>query len=597
VKHVLQTGSNAIAHYLVAFAGPVKWPFAWSCALGILTGLADTIGVAAIVYLLFSVISGRAAVEGNGLLDSVFVQLDAVSQHGYAAIVLLILAIILVRLVANLAYMHVTRSMSLKVEKLTRKALLESYLASDIDEFAQKPTGQIINNLQIEAAHVADFLYVMSRLIVSISYLGIVWLVIVATSWQISAALILGALVHGALLKHVSGYARRLGREVLAHREKIATHAASAIRTYKSVRVSAAERQVVQKLDDLSEDYTKSMLQLGKVDVISTSFAEFALISLLGLILVVAAISGLHIATTVGVIALIWKARPNLGELESCWFGINLKLASLNSVERAIAARQAVASSDQGKEQPMTASELGSIEFNGVAFRYAGAKGNALDGVSFTIPLGSTCVIAGTSGAGKTTIVNLLLKLASPIQGRIRIGGIDLQTIDRQDWLSIVGAAGQDLELSEASIRENLTLGLDTVDDIAIWRALKIAEAVKFVRDLPCSLDTKLGSVGSSLSGGQRQRLVLARALLKNPSILILDESTNAVDSGAETRILENIRMAFPNITLIVIAHRSTVAKEANYVVELANGRVSNSGSLDQRPRIEHAPEKVCVVS
>jgi subfamily B ATP-binding cassette protein MsbA len=580
VKNILQPGSSAIAHHLIAFAGPVKWPFAGSCILGILTGIADSIGVAAIVYLLFSVVSGKGAVEGDGVLEAFFVRLDILSQQGYLAIALLILTIIFVRLFANLAYMLVTRSMCLAVERSTRKELLECYLESNIDEFGLSKTGEIINDVQIEATHVADFLYVMSRLIVSTSYLGIVVLVIVATSWQISAALVLGALVHTALLKHISRYARQLGNEVLSHRRKIAAHTANAVRSYKAVKASAAERQVVQKLDDLSKDYTRSMIQLGKADVISTSWAELALISLLGLILVVAATSGLHIATTIGVIALIWKARPHLGELESCWFEINLKLASLNSVERVTAARKGFKSSGESKVHPVAAPEIGTIEFDRVVFRYVGEDDNALDSVSFCIPQGSTCVIAGASGAGKTTIVNLLLKLASPRQGCIRIGGIDLQTIDRQHWLSAIGAAGQDLELSEGTIRENLTLGLDDVDDIAIWRALTTAEAIEFVGNNPGSLDTNLGALGSPLSGGQKQRLGLARALLRRPHTLILDESTNAIDSSSETKILANIRTAFPDITLIVIAHRSNVADGADYVVELAHGRVKNAGSL-----------------
>ncbi len=596
MKQILQPDSSAIIRYLLSFAGPVKGSFVGSCALGILTGLADATGVAAIVYLLFSVITDGAAIEGNGLLETVFVLLDAVSRQGYLAIALLILAIILVRFVASLAYMYVTRSMCLEVERSTRKALLERYLESDLAEFSQTRTGEIINNIQIEATHVANFLYIMSRMIVSISYLGIVFLVIIATSWQISAALILGALIHGTLLKYFSGYARLLGQEVLAHREKIATHAASAIRAYKSVKVSAAERQVVRKLDVLSKAYTRSMIELGKIEVISTSFAELALISIVGLILVVAAISDVHIATTIGVVALIWKARPNLKELESCSFEINLKLASLNSVKRVIAEREGFVSPGEGKDRRMAVPEPGAIEFDCVDFRYNSEDGNALDSVSFSIPSGSTCVIAGASGAGKTTIVNLLLKLASPSQGSIRIGGIDLQTIDRLHWLSVISAAGQDLELSEGSIRENLTLGLDDVDDIAIWRALKIAEAIEFVGNYPGSLDTNLGALGSPLSGGQKQRLVLARALLRRPSILILDESTNAIDSSAETRILANIRAAFPDITLIIIAHRSNVTEDADYVVELAKGRVKNTG-LVRSHRIENEPEKACVVS
>ena len=581
MKPIPHPGTNEIIRHLTRFAGPRKWSFIGSCTLGLLTGLADTIGVTAIVYLLFSVVSGKAQVTGDGILESLFALLDTVSQAGPLAIGLLVVAIILIRGAGNLAYMQVARSISLDAERSIRNALLDRYLSADIDEFVKKDTGHIINSIQIEATHVANFLYVASRLVIAASYLAVVFLVILSTAWLVAATIIAGAVVHGLLLRYMNARARSTGQKVLRHREDMASHAASAIRAFKSIKVSAAEGQAVQKLDDLSQHYSRSMFRLGKIEVLSATLAELVLLGLLGMILIVATVAGLHTATIIGVVALIWKARPSLGELEGSLLDININLASLRSVKSELAMAETREPQGSSSKPADLLCEPGPIEFSNVGFRYAGAGDDALHDVSFSIPRGSTCAILGKSGAGKTTLVNLLLKLASPATGRITVAGIDLQDIDRDHWLSVAGAAGQDLELTDGSLRANLALGLQDVDDSAILNALRIAEAIDVVSSDPDGLDATLGTSGMSLSGGQRQRMVLARALLRRPDVLVLDESTNSVDSATETRILANIRAAFPDITLINISHRIGAAEHVDHFVELQNGRVTDSGPVN----------------
>lgn len=204
----------------------------------------------------------------------------------------------------------------------------------------------------------------------------------------------------------------------------------------------------------------------------------------------------------------------------------------------------------------------------------------------FSIRRGTTAAIIGPSGAGKTTVVNLLLKLYEPTEGVITVDGVPLTKIDRASWLRRIALAGQDIDLLEGSILDNVRLASPGASTAAVADALKLAGALEFTEQLPDGLDTLVGERGFRLSGGQRQRIGLARAIVGMPDILILDEATNAVDPVLETSIHAALRAARPDLTIIVVAHRSSALTEAELVIVLDRGRLSAAsppGLLRQR--------------
>jgi ABC-type multidrug transport system fused ATPase/permease subunit len=181
--------------------------------------------------------------------------------------------------------------------------------------------------------------------------------------------------------------------------------------------------------------------------------------------------------------------------------------------------------------------------------------------------------IAGKSGAGKSTVINLLLKLYAPTSGAILVGDADLGAIDTSAWLRSVRIAGQDIDLLEGSLLDNLRLAEPDLSEADAMASLDFAGIGDFVRGLPEGLGTFVGERGLRLSGGQRQRIVLARALAGRPEVLILDEATNAVDPALETEILTTIRSR-AELTIIVVAHREGVAELADAVITLDRGEV-----------------------
>ncbi len=223
----------------------------------------------------------------------------------------------------------------------------------------------------------------------------------------------------------------------------------------------------------------------------------------------------------------------------------------------------------------------GSVRFDNVRFAYA-TGGEVIKGVDIDIPAGETHAIVGATGSGKSTIVKLLLRLYEPTEGRVRVDG---QPIDTLSFTSLRGAMGfvsQDVFLFQGTVRENLTYGRPDATDDEVIRAATLAEAHAFIEALPEGYDTIVGERGQKLSGGQRQRLTIARAILRDPAILVLDEATSAVDNETEAAIQRSLARVSEGRTTIVIAHRLSTVRHAHRIHVLEAGRVIEAGTHEE---------------
>jgi ATP-binding cassette, subfamily B, bacterial len=212
-----------------------------------------------------------------------------------------------------------------------------------------------------------------------------------------------------------------------------------------------------------------------------------------------------------------------------------------------------------------------------LTFGYDGSR--VLDGLDFDVEPGRTVAIVGLTGSGKSTLAALLVRLIDPVDGAVVFDGVDARELSHPALAAAVALVPQQAFLFDDSIRENVTLGLP-VDDDAVWEALRVAQADRFVKALPYGLDSQLGERGTTLSGGQRQRLALARALVRRPRLLILDDATSAVDPEVEARILEGLRDRTHGgeTTVVVVAYRKATIALADEVLYLADGRIADRG-------------------
>lgn len=220
----------------------------------------------------------------------------------------------------------------------------------------------------------------------------------------------------------------------------------------------------------------------------------------------------------------------------------------------------------------------GHVTLDGVYFAYVPGH-PVLDGVDLEMPAGKTTAIVGSTGSGKSTLVKLILRFYDPTGGALRIDGQDLRELRFADLRRAIGLVSQDVFLFHGTVRENIAYGSFDASDDAIRRAATIAEAHEFIESLPQGYDTIVGERGQKLSGGQRQRLSIARAVLKDPPILILDEATSAVDNETEAAIQRSLARIAEGRTTIVIAHRLSTVRHAHAIHVLANGKLAESGT------------------
>ncbi len=220
------------------------------------------------------------------------------------------------------------------------------------------------------------------------------------------------------------------------------------------------------------------------------------------------------------------------------------------------------------------------IRFHGVALRYPERPDASVRELHFNLPRGSTLALVGASGAGKSTIADLLVGLLNPTEGEILIDGVDLQRIDLDSWQRHLGVVSQDVLLLNDTIAANIAFGMgDSAGPEAIRKAAQAACAEDFIRALPAGYDTLIGEHGHRLSGGQRQRLSLARAILRQPEILILDEATSALDSHSEAQVHQAIHAFSSGRTVLAIAHRLSSIRDAAQILVIDAGRIVERGT------------------
>lgn len=220
------------------------------------------------------------------------------------------------------------------------------------------------------------------------------------------------------------------------------------------------------------------------------------------------------------------------------------------------------------------------ISIKNINFRYE--EENVLKDFSLEVPKGKTVALVGQSGSGKSTIANLLTRFYDVQEGQVEIDGINIKDMDLHSLRALMGLVTQDSILFNDTIKNNILLGKQNATDEEVIDALKIANAYEFVKDLPLGIETNIGDSGNKLSGGQKQRLSIARAVLKNPPIMILDEATSALDTESEKLVQVALENMMQNRTSIVIAHRLSTIQKADVIVVMQKGKIVEQGSHEE---------------
>jgi subfamily B ATP-binding cassette protein MsbA len=223
-----------------------------------------------------------------------------------------------------------------------------------------------------------------------------------------------------------------------------------------------------------------------------------------------------------------------------------------------------------------------SLEFDNVSLQYDGQPIPALHGINLTIHAGEVVALVGSSGSGKTSLASLLPRFYEPTAGRILLDGTPLTSYTLESLRAQIGIVSQDVVLFDDTVRSNIAFGRTGATDGEVIRAAKLAYADEFIRRLPQGYDTVIGERGVKLSGGERQRLAIARAILRDPPLLIMDEATSALDTESERIVQLALANLMKNRTTLVIAHRLSTIQNADRIVVLDRGRIAEIGSHEE---------------
>lgn len=351
----------------------------------------------------------------------------------------------------------------------------------------------------------------------------------------------------------------------------------SGIRVVKAYVREQGERE---RFEASNEDYIASSLKVSKLIIIMMPAMSFIM--------------------NLGVVGVLWfgeyevaDGRLNVGDIMACTNYMTQILMSLMMAQRVIMSiTQAEASMVRINEVLETECELdlqstgvsvpeeGDLEFNNVSFRYEGSNKDQLSNISFNIKKGETLAILGSTGSGKSTLVNLIPRFYDVTEGSIKIGGKDIREIDRKSLQNSVGIVMQNTVLFSGSIADNMRMGKEDATEEEMIDALKKADIADFVLSLPDGLNHKIEQDATNISGGQRQRISIARTLISEPDILILDDSLSAVDLITESKIRKALNKL--KMTKIIIAQRISSIKDANKILMIEDGKMLCYGSHDE---------------
>ena len=449
--------------------------------------------------------------------------------------------------------------------------------------FEDRSTGGLMAVLNDDVNQLERFLDIGAKdilqLVAVISILGAFFFVAApGVAWL--AFLPMPVIVWGSLR-----FQRRLApryarvREQVGHVNAQLGNALAGIATIKSF---TAEETETARIAEASERYVRRNRDAIALSSAFVPLIRIAIVAGFMATLVLGGLLTLQGELLVGVYStLVFMTQRLLWPLTRLGQTLDLYQRAMASTNRIFDLLDATPGMRDGNRAVPPTAVAGALRFEDVRFAYASGP-EVLRGVGLEVPAGRTVAIVGATGAGKSSVVKLLLRFYDPTAGRVTLDGVDLRELRLRDLRRAIGLVSQDVFLFHGSVRDNVAYGRPDASDDEIRRACELAEAASFIDALPFGYDTIVGERGQKLSGGQRQRLSLARAVLKDPPILVLDEATSAVDNETEAAIQRSLEALTQDRTTVVIAHRLSTIRHAETIYVLDQGRVIEAGRHEQ---------------
>jgi subfamily B ATP-binding cassette protein MsbA len=577
-KKLIRPAASEI-RILLALTGDHRSGLTGLVVLGLAASFVDTLGVSLVVFLLYRAVLGRQFPAMPGFLSIIYRWTETVAGHNLYMLGLAIGATVLIRQLFVGAYGIVGARICNGIHDRLRTRLFRQYLTIEWQHMARRPYGELTNTLLNETWRASQAIEQFSRILINASAVFVYVAVLSFISWPVALAGLGTGVIMMALTQMFRGRLRLLSQDATLLHDQMAERMVGAMQAMRTIRAFGLETTEIRRFAETSHAVAAVFVRLAAVDNACRPFLEMATFSSVLAVVWVSNAVGNPSATTIAILALLFRLQPQVREIQ----GHVISLLSAHASLAVLAAELKCTDKPYPVQgfRPAAGSFQRDITLSTVSFVHAGSIQPALDRVSFTIKRGMTVAITGPSGSGKTTVVNLLLKLYEPTGGVITVDDVPLADIDRSGWLKRVAVTGQDIDLMEGSILDNIRMAHPQTTVEEARAALSIAGILDFVEQLPDGLGTYVGERGLRLSGGQRQRISLARAIAGQPDILVLDEATNAIGSIIEDGIHSALRSMFPWLTIIIVTHRNHPVAEADLAIVLDGGRLCRTSSSD----------------
>ncbi len=571
---------------ILNLARKYPWRIVLNIILGFSGALFNGVSTALIVPVLLTLL-GQQAILKNGppviqTLLSPFNRLP--EEYRLIAMALVIILVIILKnlttYVSSLANSSFSRTLTAELQEQGLKVLLDV----DLDFFSKAKAGDLMNRLGGEMSRTTTSITGVISLSVNIITIFVFLMFLLAISWQLTILATLILPLSALITQTMVARSKEYGKVVTAISQEYSGGLIEIFSAIRLVKATGNEQKEFSRFKRLIREREKVDFESRKLTDIIAPLGEIVnIIALFILVLVGRTIFAGQLESLSAVLltymVILFRLLPYVSQLNGIRSSLARSAASLEVVYDLLR-RDNKAFMGSGT-RPYTSFKEG-IRFEHLAFAYPDSSEMVLEDVNLFLPKGTTLALVGSSGAGKSTLADLLPRFYDPTAGQITIDGVDLREFDLSSFRHAMGIVSQDTFLFNDSVRNNIAYGCTDVTDEDVVAAVKRANAYEFIQRLPMGLDTPIGDRGVMLSGGQRQRLAIARALLKNPEILILDEATSALDTVSERLVQQALDELSRERTTLVIAHRLSTVRKANQIAVMERGRVVEVGTHDE---------------
>ncbi len=515
---------------------------------------------------------------------------DVQSTHGFLIIMSIMLAIIYILkniyllLEFNIQYKFVYNNMF-----AMQRRLLDAYIHRPYEFFLKINSGEIIRIINNDTPNtfvlLTTLLNLLTELVVSGILIGTIFFITPVTTVCMTVVMFVMLIAINSIIRPVL---RKAGKSTQKSAAGMNKWLLQSIQGIKELKVMEKEAYFQENYDKYGSIYVKSLRFYYILNITPRFFIEAVSMGTMFIVIAIMIYSGSKFETIVPILTAVAMAAirllPSVNRMANSLTTIAYNepmldklIENLQSVSAAQFTEDCINRNDSTMIQ--SKNNIGflrdSLKFDNIYFHYPEKTENIFSSASMVIRTGESIGIIGSSGAGKTTLVDVLLGLLSPQKGKILVDGIDIYQ-DMSGWHRQIGYIPQMIFLLDDTIKHNVCFGVsdDDISEDRLWEALEEASLAKFVRDLPEGIETEIGERGIRLSGGQRQRIGIARAIYQNPAVLVFDEATSALDNETESEIMASINSLHGNKTMIIIAHRLSTIEECDHIYRVENGNI-----------------------